>query len=324
MNNINKLLLISCLSTLCSCDVAISSGENSSPISPIGSESASNDSSSAIENDGIDNKAQVIVLMGQSNMEGESYRIHLEKHISKNKFLEYQNGYKDVPISYHIPWNPAQQSRGHFLPTALGQGGQDDRFGPEVGIAEYIHNKGYENVYLVKYAYGGTTLRKNWRSPSSGGQVGELYSGAVEYILKAMTVLENMNLYPEIQAICWMQGESDSDGANLNAYDGKYYELEKNFIADLRNDLAYYGNPLGIGFVDAGISSCSYWRFHQELNADKERISQEDELNVYFPTYDLEYKNEPSYGADDAHYDSVSEIILGNRFGEYLEQFLNR
>ena len=65
-------------------------------------------------------------------------------------------------------------------------------------------------------------------------------------------------------------------------------------------------------------------KYHQELNADKERLSQESDLNVYFSTYDLEYKNEPSYGADDAHYDSVSEIILGNRFGEYVAKFLDR
>ena len=95
-------------------------------------------------------------------------------------------------------------------------------------------------------------------------------------------------------------------------------------MMDLRNDLQYYGNPEGIGFVDAGISSCSFWKYHQELNADKERLSQESDLNVYFSTYDLEYKNEPSYGADDAHYDSVSEIILGNRFGEYVAKFLDR
>ena len=321
MNTFNKMLLLSCLYTLCSCEVDISSGLNSTDE---GSSSINNESEQVSMNEDdfvIDNKAKVVLLFGQSNMEGTSYRIHLEKHISKNKFLEYQNGYKDVLISYHIPWNPAQQSRGHFLPVALGQGGQDDRFGPEVGMAEYLHENNYENVYFVKYAWGGTNLRSNWRSPSSGGQVGELYSGAVEYVLNAMIKLEEMGLYPEIQAICWMQGESDSD---LNKYDGSYYELQKNFMKDLRNDLQYYGNPEGIGFVDAGISSCSFWKYHQELNADKERLSQESDLNVYFSTYDLEYKNEPSYGADDAHYDSVSEIILGNRFGEYVAKFLDR
>lgn len=323
MKNINKILLISCLSTLCSCEVNISSGEES--LSGVSSQIGNSESNIIVENgDDIDNKAQVIILLGQSNMEGTSYWQHLESHISKAKFLEYQRGYRDVKISYHIPWNKAQQSMNHFIPTALGQGGQDTRFGPEVGLAEYIHNKGYKNVYLVKYAYGGTTLTKNWRSPSSGGNVGELYTGAVEYALKAMEVLEGMNLYPEIQAICWMQGETDADGGTIPNYSGQYYDLQKNFMNDLRNDLAYYGNPNGIGFVDAGISDCSFWKFHAELNADKQRLSEESELNTYFSTYDLEYLNEPSYGADNAHYDSVSEIILGQRFGQNVDKYLNR
>lgn len=320
MNAFNKILVASCLSTLCSCVGNVSSSFESSNENP----SANLSDTSSEEEFVIDNKANVILLFGQSNMEGESYRIHLEKNVSKYKFLEYQNGYKDILISYHIPWNPAQQSKGHFLPVALGQGGQDDRFGPEVGMAEYLHHNNYEDVYFVKYAYGGTSLRKNWRSPSSGGQVGELYLGAVEYVMSAMTKLEEMGLYPEIQAICWMQGESDADGASVSQYDGSYYDLQKKFMEDLRNEFVYYGNPKGIGFIDAGISSCSYWKFSEQLNADKERLAQESELNRYFSTSDLEYKNEPSYGADDAHYDSVSEIILGNRFAQYVAEFLDR
>ena len=298
-----KLCLLSLVFALCSCSSKSNNAEQNEPIF----------------DDGV---ARVVLLFGQSNMEGESYRIHLERRVSKAKFLEYQNGYENIQISYCVPWNPAQQSRNHFVRVALGQGGQEDRFGPEVGLAEYLNDKNYQNVFFVKYSYGGTKLANEWKSPSSG-KAGDLYNGAVEYTLNAMKVLENMGYYPIIDAICWMQGESDCD-SSYSSYDPIYYTLEKNFISDLRNDLLYYGNPNGIGFIDAGISTWSNWKYSSELNADKEAISKEDDLNYYFSTSDLEYAKEPSIGADNAHYDSTSEIILGQRFGEYAEKFINR
>lgn len=272
-----------------------------------------------------DKVAKVVVLLGQSNMEGESYKTLMrDKGVSKTKYEEYLRGYPNVQISYCVPWNPAQSSRNCFIPTTIGLGGQDNRFGPEVGIAEYLSNEGYESVFLVKYSYGGTKLSTNWRSPSSGGKTGELYTGAVQYVLNAMSVLEEMGYYPVIEAICWMQGESDSDSSEENA--NNYYDLQKNFIADLRKDLAYYGNSNGIGFVDAGISDCSLWKYHEIINDAKYRISQEDDLVSYFSTIDnkLEYMSEPSYGADIAHFDCMSEIKLGYLFGENLQRYLDR
>lgn len=300
-----KIFLFVSLCSLCSC---AKKSENKEQVIPTD------------EDDGI---ARVVLLFGQSNMEGESYRIHLENRVSKAKFFEYQNGYEDIQISYHVPWNPAQQSKNHFVRVALGQGGQEDRFGPEIGLAEYLHERNRKNVFFVKYSYGGTRLATQWKSPSSGKE-GELYKGAVEYTLNAMSVLENLGYFPIIDAICWMQGESDCDQATYSSYDPIYYDLEKNFIKDLRKDLAYYGNLNGIGFVDAGISTCPYWKFSAELNADKQRISEEDDLNYYFSTSDLEWHNEPSMGADDAHYDSTSEITLGHRFGEYVDKLIKR
>ncbi len=271
------------------------------------------------------NVARVVVLLGQSNMEGASYKTLLRsKGVSKAKYEEYLAGYPNVKISYVVPWNPAQSSRNGFLPTALGMGGQDNRFGPEVGIAEYLTESGYESVFLVKYSYGGTSLHKEWRSPSSGGKTGELYDGAVEYVLNAMATLENADYYPVIDAICWMQGESDADKSEDAA--NAYFDLQTNFIKDLRDDLAFYGHGAGIGFVDAGISDCALWKYQKTVNDAKYAVAQADELNTYFSTIDaeLEYMNEPSYGADIAHFDCLSEIKLGHMFGQSLERYLQR
>lgn len=266
--------------------------------------------------------ARVVLLLGQSNMEGMSYtKFLLDNGVSQTKYDEYSAGYSNVKISYKLP---AQSSDNRFVPTTLGIGVQKDRFGPEVGIAEYLTEHGYESVFLVKCAIGGTSLNVEWRSPSSGGAVGFLYKEAVEYSLNAMKALESMGYYPVIDAVCWMQGESDSN--STIDYANKYYDLQQNFINDLRNAFAAYGNINGIGFVDAGISSCVYWTYRDIINEAKFALSQEMKLVSYFSTIDerLEYQYEPSFGADNAHYDCLSEIKLGHLFGEYLTIYLNR
>ena len=258
--------------------------------------------------------ARVAVLLGQSNMEGTSYKSLLKSSgVSEEKYSKYAAGYDDVKICYTTPRNPSQSSANQFIPTALGQGGQPKFFGPEVGIAEYLSDNGYSQVVLVKYSYSGTSLVTDWRSPSSGWQTGACYTGAVEYVLGAMQVLQDSGYTPVIDAICWMQGESDADKTQGVA--DLYYGLQKNFIKDLRKDLSAYQNTEGIGFIDAGISDCELWKFQKTVNDAKYKIAQSDELNTYFSTIDekLEYSNEPYDNPDVAHFDCLSEIYLDRK-----------
>lgn len=269
--------------------------------------------------------ARVVVLLGQSNMEGYSHTTFLrEKGVSQEKYEEYRAGFETVKISYFSPRNPSQTSEQRFVPTALSQGGDENSFGPEVGIAEYLSEKGYRSVFLVKYSYGGTSLCENWRPPSSGGRTGELYTGAVEYVINAMKALKAMGFLPVIDAVCWMQGESDADKTQDIAE--QYCGLLSDFIADLRKALSEYANKDGIGFIDAGISDCAIWTYYKQVNDAKYTVAVSDELNTYFSTIDekLEYMDEPTYGADIAHYDCVSEIKLGRLFGQSLEKYLDR
>lgn len=267
------------------------------------------------------NEVQVIVLLGQSNAEGASYHQYLEKTVGAEKTLEYTEGYENVQISFINTIN-ANTSNGQFVPVKLGQGYQTDRFGPEVGMAEMISAYDPQKpVYIIKYTYGGTTLSNEWRSPSSGN-TGRLYTAAVEYVIGQCQVLENMDLYPVIKAICWMQGESDASGHGYV----NYKTLEENFKNDLRNDLAYY-KPVDseIGFVDAGISECVAWTQYQKVNGDKMALSQEDEYHDYIDTIaaGLKYNAEPVGAPDIYHYDSKSMVQLGHLFAQVLlEKYL--
>ncbi len=262
------------------------------------------------------NEVQVVVLLGQSNAEGHTWSQYLTRTVGEDKAKEYATGYSDVNISYACTIAD-NTSNGQFVSVKLGQGHSVNQFGPEIGIAEKISaldlNK---RVFIIKYAYGATSLTTHWRSPSSKN-TGSLYTNAVNYIKEQCAKLEAMDLYPEIKAICWMQGEDDSSGLNYNSYE----QLERNFVADLRNDLAYY-KPANaeIGFVDAGISDCPAWTHYETINAAKSKLADEDENHIYIDTVaeGLRYNGEPAGAPDIYHFDSSSEIKLGHLFADVL------
>lgn len=262
------------------------------------------------------NEVQVVVLLGQSNAEGHTWSQYLTKTVGAEKAGEYAEGYPNVKISYACTIAD-NTSNGEFVPVKLGQGHSAAQFGPEIGIAEKIAALDpTKPVYIVKYAYGGTSLTTNWRPPSAQN-TGALYTNAVNYVLEQCAKLETMDLYPEIKAICWMQGEDDSSGLNYNSYE----ELERNFVADLRSDLAYY-KPADaeIGFIDAGISDCPAWTHHDVINAAKAKLASEDDNHVYIDTIaaGLKYNGEPAGAPDIYHYDSSSMVKLGHLFAEQL------
>ncbi len=267
------------------------------------------------------NEVQVIVLLGQSNGEGHTHSQYVSKTMGQEKADLYAAGFDNVKMSY-VCTIVNNTSNGEFVPVKLGQGTALDRFGPEIGMAERISEIDPEKqVYIIKYAYGGTTLNSQWRSPSSKNP-GGLYTGAVEYILQQCQALEDMDLYPVIKAVCWMQGESDASGSAYGAYES----LEANFVKDLRQDLAYYKPVDGeIGFVDAGISQCTAWTHYQEINQAKQNLAALDENHDYIDTIGagLKFNGEPAGAPDIYHYDSKSMVELGYLFAQVLlEKYL--
>lgn len=265
------------------------------------------------------NEVQVILLLGQSNAEGHSYHQYLEKTVGEEKAQEYTQGYENVQISFA---NTVNTSDGQFVPVGLGQGYQTDRFGPEVGMAEMISAYDPEKrVYIIKYAFGATALSNEWRSPSSG-YTGRLYTTVVEYVIQQCQLLESMDLYPVIKAICWMQGEDDASGQGY----AEYKTLEENFKKDLRHDLAHY-KPVDaeIGFVDAGISDCVALTQYRKVNEDKQALAAEDEYHDYIDTIaaGLRLNAEPPGAPDIYHYDSKAMVQLGHLFTQVLlEKYL--
>lgn len=256
--------------------------------------------------------ADVIVLAGQSNCEGNSYVSYLRKGSSEEKRVRYKNGFDNTLIRFSCNRGANKSSR--FISVKEGMGVSVERFGIEIGIAEELESENRaKKVYLIKYAVGGTTLYSDWHSPSSEFGSSSLYDGLIGFVNESLQELESENLIPVIRAFYWMQGESDASSNNASAY----YKLEKSFIKDVRNDLSYYAPEEGIYFVDGGISDCSAWTNYQTINKAKMDLAAEDSNNhVYLDTIanGLSYSKEPEGNPDIYHYDALSELKLGKLF----------
>ena len=264
-----------------------------------------------------DKEVQVVVLLGQSNAEGCSHIEYLSDTVGEEKAAIYNGeGFSAVKIAFYNPGG-GNSSQGEYVNTKTGQGYNETLFGPEVGLAEGIAAaEPTKPVYIIKYAYGGTALENQWRPPSSG-KMGFLYKGAVLYVREQCKKLEEAGFYPYVKAVCWMQGESDAAGGNYAGYE----KLEKNFVSDLRKDLKYYAVPdKNVAFVDAGISDSYIWTHYLSVNAAKKKLADADADHYYIDTIakGLKYDNEPYGSPDIAHYDSASEIMLGELFADVL------
>lgn len=271
--------------------------------------------------DGGGEKVRLVLLLGQSNATGCSINKYLKENIGEQAYARLENGFSNVLINYCLDDHNAS-SGGEFVKVDLTCGAGNGFFGPEVGMAEVL-SESYpdETVIILKYTMSGYSLHHHWLC---AGERGSIYDACLSFVKTYMKELTDKNYDAKIGAICWMQGESDTTEFKAS----KYYENQKAFASYLREDLATYAEAGGIYFIDAGISNSPYCEpAYPEINAAKREFEKLSPLNVYFPTIEAGFTvdKEPAGEPDWGHYDSVSELELGRKFGRcVVESYENR
>ena len=211
-----------------------------------------------------------------------------------------------------------------FIKCATLQGEPEGTFGPELGLADKLHEM-YPNktFFIIKCAWGGTNLYSQWLSPTSKGMTGSLYKQFISFVNTSVDYLISKNYDVKIEGMCWMQGESD---AFTKKHSEKYAEHLSNLIGDIRNEFSQYAGEDGIAFVDAYIADTpGVWPYYEAVNRGKDEVAGRSPMNVVIDTIaaGLECTEEPEGAPDLAHYDSMSEIKLGHLFAEALSEFLS-
>ena len=94
-------------------------------------------------------------------------------------------------------------------------GRTDDLVGPELGFGAQIQKQEGEQILLVKAAWGGKSLGKDFRPPSAGGETGFYYNELLRCFHDALDNLDKH--FPkykktqgyEIAGLFWHQGWND-------------------------------------------------------------------------------------------------------------------
>ena len=262
----------------------------------------------------------VVLISGQSNAVGCSNAEGIKTSISLPKYYEFERGYDEIQISYdcytkdgfdtgNYTYYSQNKSKG-FTSVKLGQGNNPDNFGPEIGIAEALHEKYANKLFLIKFACGASNLKDDWTQRDS-----PMYPLFIKYVKKAINQLKNKGYQPTIRALCWMQGEGDTYSASYHAY---YKQNLITFVGNVREDLRAYSGEKEMTFVDAKICA-GQWTFWAEVNIAKRQFSEMSDNNLLIDSIGEGL----TLGPDNAHFDSASQVKLGNLFAEYFEPSLS-
>jgi len=192
---------------------------------------------------------RVFILAGQSNMEGAGA---IKMNVKRNEgqgTLEYLATNAKTAKKYgHLRTKDGNWTKrddvwiwylGRKGPLAPGYGSRKDRIGPELGFGHVVGDAYDGQVLLIKTAWGGKSLAKDFRPPSSGGQVGPYYTEMIGHI---KDVLGNLKThFPaydgrgyQLAGFGWHQGWND--GCSRGDCE-QYAENLANFIRDVRKEL---------------------------------------------------------------------------------------
>ena len=265
----------------------------------------------------------VVVISGQSNAVGCTHANCITRSIGASKYQDYMRGFETIKIAYDcwtkdegpMFYSQNKSKNNDFVKVMLGQGNSEATFGPEIGIAETLHETHANNLFLIKYACGASNLKDDWAKRDS-----PMYGRFVDYVKAQIENLKSKGYIPTIKAFCWMQGEGDS----YDQYYQVYYDNLKEFVTNLRTDLKEQSGNKDFPFIDAGISNAKVWQYYRKVNEAKKQFADESENNFYIDTIaaGMHTDQEPFDTPDECHYDTESEVQLGHLFAEAFEPFL--
>lgn len=213
---------------------------------------------------------QVFILAGQSNMEGQA--------VADLAGQDYNDGRGTLKFLLRDPaqaarfrhlmaddasgqwavrpdvWCHYQREQQPLLAGPLTMGfsvyGGTHHFGPELQFGHVLGEHLDEQVLLIKTAWGGKSLYRDFRPPSSGGEVGPYYTRMIQQVRDALDNLATD--FPdyagggyELAGFVWYHGWND--GVEPRTAVPEYEQNLVHLIQDIRRDLHSPRLPVVIG-----------------------------------------------------------------------------
>ena len=214
---------------------------------------------SASAQQGGKSPVQVFILAGQSNMEGQGEIKPKPNSTNGGKgTLEYlvKDPATAAQFKHVVDASGRWVVRGDVWIWYLGRkggltagyGANSDVIGPEFQFGHVVGDAIGSQVLIIKCAWGGKSLQKDFRPPSSGGEVGPYYKEMMQHIKDVLGNLKaNFPGYDgggfQIAGFGWHQGWNDGCSGEATA---EYQKNMINFIRDVRKDLNVKNLPFVI------------------------------------------------------------------------------
>jgi hypothetical protein len=210
---------------------------------------------------------RVVVLAGQSNMEGQAVvdlagrdynegRGTLVEVLRNTTNAARFHDLRDARGAWAVRdsvWIRYQREDAPLLKGPLGIGysvyGDSHHFGPELQLGHVLGDGLGDPVLLIKTAWGGKSLYRDFRPPSSGNP-GPYYTRMIAEIREALTRLPQdfpalTNATPVLSGFVWYQGWND--GVDPQHAIPEYETNLVNLIHDVRREFQSPGLPVVIG-----------------------------------------------------------------------------
>ncbi len=288
---------------------------------------------------------QVFILAGQSNMEGQAVvdldgknyndgkgtLVKLMNDPAKAAMFKHLKNAKgewtvreDVYVRYQPEKGPLHEGPLTFGFTPYGD---KHHFGPELQFGHVIGDHLKSQVLLIKTAWGGKSLYKDFRPPSSGGEVGPYYTKMLKDIRDGLVGLKFVgrgNPGYELAGFVWYQGWND--GVDPKNAVPEYEENLVHFIKDVRKDLNAPKLPCIVGeLTGPWVDAPGAWKTLRKAQASA-AARPEFKGNVLFvETRDAVRKPEDSPNPGHGHHEfgnAETYFLIGDALGKGMIKLL--
>lgn len=290
---------------------------------------------------------RVFVLAGQSNMEGQAVVDLKGKDYNEGKgtllSLQAQESWRDR-VAHLLSedgkgkvrqdvWVRYQRENSPLLVGPLNFGfsvyGDKHHFGPELQFGHVVGDALDEPVLIVKTAWGGKSLYRDFRPPSAGGETGKYYKLMVSQVAEALTVAGKE--IPELQGrefrmsgFVWYHGWND--GVDPQTAVPEYESNLTHLIDDVRKEFKQPDLPVVIGELTGP------WRDAppewERLRKAQANVAMNAELGKYVgfvPTRDYVRAAEDSPNPTHGHHEfgnAETYFLVGDALGKEMIRLL--
>ncbi len=291
---------------------------------------------------------KVFILAGQSNMEGQAV-VDLtgeDYNQGRGTLAALMNDPVKAPIFKHLKdaqgnwvvrddvWVRYQREDQPLLAGPLGFGfavyGDPHHFGPELQFGHVLGDLLDEQVLLIKTAWGGKSLYKDFRPPSSGGETGKYFKLMITQVREALARLKtdfpgnDVEGY-ELAGFVWYHGWND--GVDPQVAVPAYEANLVNLIQDVRRELNVPRLPVVIGeLTGPWVEAPPEWTKLRQAQAAAAKHSELGGNVAFVATRQFVRAPEDSPNPGHGHHEygnAETYFLVGDALGKGMKDLLN-